>query len=257
MRFQYFAAFLALAVLFASTPAWAHPKGARDVNDADSKTQLYRESSSGRMLFALTFDDGPRASTSQLLEILDQLNVRATFFVCGSYCEAAPDGLRAIAAARHEIGNHSYSHPAMARLDDAQIAWQLDETNATIRSIIGRTPRVFRPPYGNHNQRVLDAATDRNMKTVMWSVDPSDYDRISATTLANRVLDRVGPGGIVLFHEGHARTREALPLIVEGLRERGYSFVTVSELLGLTNTLAYKIRRVLEGNFKPEEWGVL
>jgi peptidoglycan/xylan/chitin deacetylase (PgdA/CDA1 family) len=186
---------------------------------------------------ALTFDDGPEAARADsVLALLADRGVRSTFFVMGSELEAAPAVARALVAAGHELGNHSYSHRHMVLRSPAFVRREVERTDTLIRAAGARGPIHFRPPYG-YKLAVLPYylwRTDRT--TVTWDIEPESYGDVagSADRIVAHVLARVRPGSIVLLHPWHrARgpTREALPALIDGLRARGYRFVTVSELL--------------------------
>jgi peptidoglycan-N-acetylglucosamine deacetylase len=173
----------------------------------------------------LTFDDGPtRAATPAILDTLAARGVTATFFVTGSMAAARPDILRRASAEGHRIGNHSWSHPDLTTLTYAQVASQLQRTNDVIQEVTGSSPSEWRPPYGARNDVVRAAAADVGLTSmVMWTVDPRDWADPPATTIRDRVLEDVRPGGIVLLHDASAlNTPAALPLILDGLDARGY-----------------------------------
>ncbi len=210
------------------------PSAADEKPDGSNWPEIcWSGSDEGRYL-ALSFDDGPTPDTAELLAILDELDVRATFFVCGEYCDWRPELLRAIADAGHEIGNHTYHHPNMTRLEDGSIAEELESTNRTIKALTGIIPHLFRPPGGSYDSRVVDAVYSHEMTTVIWSVCCDDYRNPPASRIVNCVTSRAGSGSIVLLHDGKSHTREALPEIVNTLRSEGYEFVTIGELIEMT-----------------------
>jgi peptidoglycan/xylan/chitin deacetylase (PgdA/CDA1 family) len=187
-----------------------------------------------RPVVALTFDDGPHARlTPPLLDLLAARGVRATFYVIGRRVGRAPGLTRRIAAEGHEIGNHTWSHPSLLGYSDAAVLAQIDRTTRAIRQAVGRPPVTMRPPYGNFHarqRRMLMAA--RGMPTVLWSVDPQDWHRPGAGVVANRILAASHPGAVILAHDTLAGTVRAMPAVLDGLLARGYSFVTLSELIG-------------------------
>lgn len=212
------------------------PRGvAQESGDSDVWPEVYRQGPSQGHYVALTFDDAPLPGLEELLGILRELDVRATFFVEGIFASRRPEMLKAIAEAGHEIGNHTYDHPDMTTLTDDEVARQLELANQIIETQTGIRPHLFRPPGGRHNPSVVNAAYEREMTTVLWTVSCSDYKEPSPAYIANRVLDLVRRGGIVLLHDGVRSTRQALPEIVRSLRERGYVFVTVGEMLEMTH----------------------
>jgi peptidoglycan/xylan/chitin deacetylase (PgdA/CDA1 family) len=199
---------------------------------------VFRQGTSGGNYVALSFDDSPMPRTGDLLRILDELDVRATFFVCGNYATWRPELLEAIAAAGHEIGNHTYDHPNLTRVDDEALRDELARTNRIVKAVTGVVPHLFRPPGGNYDSRVVEEAYRQEMTTVMWSVSCSDYRNPPVSQLTSCVVRNVRPGAVVLLHDGKRSTLAALPEIVRELREEGYVFVTVGELMRLTSGIS-------------------
>ncbi|WP_369393633.1 polysaccharide deacetylase family protein [Streptomyces sp. CG1] len=177
---------------------------------------------------ALTFDDGPAApETAILLTSLARYKARVTFFTIGQNVAAHPDLVRAEARAGHEIGNHSWNHPDLTRLTPEQIASQLNRTSAAIKAATGQAPTVFRPPYGALNETVRSATT---MSPVLWNVDTEDWKYPDAAKVAQIVVGKARPNAVVLMHDIHATSVEAVPEILRILTARAYRFVTVSHL---------------------------
>ena len=195
----------------------------------------YSSTPTARRVIALTFDDGPHPElTPKLLDILRQNGVRATFFVVGSNVKAYPEIARRIVAEGHEIANHSWSHPALTKLGAAGLHHEIEDTNAAIESATGRRPVNMRPPSGAINPRVREYLTKGlNMNIILWSVDPLDWKRPGAQVVAQRLVDGASPGGILLAHDIHPGTVEAIPGVIEQLKARGYAFATVSQLIAL------------------------
>jgi peptidoglycan-N-acetylglucosamine deacetylase len=185
-----------------------------------------------RRLIALTFDDGPYPFyTPLLLHVLDRSRVAATFFCVGRSAQQFPELIDRIIASGDEIGNHTFNHYALKGLSDEQIAEQIMEGGAILSTFVGRPIDLFRPPHGSYDKRVLEIAAAMGYRTVFWSDSPEDTKNISPGLEVQRVLAQANPGGIVLLHSGEYRTIEALPVIIERLRARGYTFVTVDQLL--------------------------
>ncbi|MCP2259332.1 Peptidoglycan/xylan/chitin deacetylase, PgdA/CDA1 family [Streptoalloteichus tenebrarius] len=187
---------------------------------------------------ALTFDDGPDpAGTREILDTLAARRVPATFFLIGRDLAAHPDLGRAIATAGHEIGNHSYSHERMIGVTPGWVAREIESTDTLIRAT-GYTGRIlFRPPNGKKLLALPHYLAEHQRTTVMWDVEPDSDpgEDPSAEEIAAHTVEHVRPGSIVLLHAmyaGRKRTREALGPMIDQLRERGYRFTTVSELLG-------------------------
>jgi peptidoglycan/xylan/chitin deacetylase (PgdA/CDA1 family) len=173
----------------------------------------------------LTFDDGPnKDATPAILDTLAARGVKATFFVVGSMVAANPGILRRAGTEGHGIGNHSWSHPNLTTLDREQVTSQLARTTEAIRQATGDHPTEWRPPYGARNAPVEAAARDVGLTSmVLWTVDPRDWADPPATTVRDRVLQAVRPNSIVLLHDGTGQnTPAALPMILDGLADRGY-----------------------------------
>lgn len=177
---------------------------------------------------ALTFDDGPGPHTATLLDSLDANGATVTFFLRGDHAEEHPALVRRMAKAGHEVGSHTYSHPELTRLDAAQQRSQIERGVQAITDA-GVTPTLFRPPYGAY-----DATTKRyaGAPLVLWGVDTRDWKTRSTETTVTTVLNEAHAGSIVLMHDTHPTTVAAVPRIVAGLRERGYTLVRVSDMVG-------------------------
>jgi peptidoglycan/xylan/chitin deacetylase (PgdA/CDA1 family) len=201
----------------------------------DSDDQVWRVPMS-RRLIALTFDDGPYPFyTPLLLHVLDRSHVAATFFCVGRSAQQFPELIDRIIASGDEIGNHTFNHYALKGLSDEQIAEQIMEGGAILSTFVGRPIDLFRPPHGRYDKHVLEIAAAMGYRTVFWSDSPEDTKNISPALEVQRVLAQAYPGGIVLLHSGEYRTIEALPVIIERLRARGFTFVTVDQLLASGN----------------------
>ncbi|HEV7844242.1 MAG TPA: polysaccharide deacetylase family protein [Pyrinomonadaceae bacterium] len=188
---------------------------------------------------ALTFDDGPSDDTEHILDILAEQNTRGTFFMIGRNVERLPRTARRVAACGHEIGNHSYSHPIYLYRRRSETHRQLERAQRVITETIGVSPKLARPPCGVRTPAYFAAAQRLSLRTIQWEVAGFDWKRRSAERIALDVLRRSRPGSIILLHDGDSegkedrrRTVAALPLIIEGLRERGLHIVPLSQLLG-------------------------
>jgi peptidoglycan/xylan/chitin deacetylase (PgdA/CDA1 family) len=182
---------------------------------------------------ALTFDDGPLNSiTPQVLAVLREKNIKATFFVIGENAAKCPMLVKQEIAEGHEIGIHTYTHPRLRRLPSSTVAKELDKTDKII-SAYAPKPTLFRPPQGKYNSTILKLARANNYLTILWSIDTLDWRRPPVSKVVDTVLANIEPGSIILLHDGvvNSPTPAALGLIIDGLRARGYDLVTVSELL--------------------------
>ena len=182
---------------------------------------------------AMTFDDGPHATlTPKLLDILKARNIKATFFVIGKNAAEYPDILKRIAAEGHEIANHSWSHPDLAKLPQDIMRSEISRTQDAITNTIAKPVTLLRPPYGalsaNQKKYVHDAY---GYRIILWDVDPLDWRRPGAAVVSERILKGAKPGSIILSHDIHPGTIEAMPATLDALLARGFQFVTVSELI--------------------------
>jgi peptidoglycan/xylan/chitin deacetylase (PgdA/CDA1 family) len=187
---------------------------------------------------SLTFDDGPSEDTERVLDVLDRLNLRAAFFMIGRHVERLPRVARSVAERGHEIGNHSYSHPIYLYRTRRETRLQLERAQAVIEDATGVSPRLARPPCGVRTLAYFAAARRLGLRTVQWDVAGFDWTRRRAPEIARAVLEGARAGSIILLHDGDSdgkrdrrETVAALPLIIEGLRERGLRVAALSELL--------------------------
>ena len=172
-----------------------------------------------------------RANTDGILNILDQYDVKTTFFLVGFWAEKHPDLGAELVARGHEIGNHSATHPHMAQLTDAKIREELRQCSELVRSITGKPTTLFRPPYGEYNNSVVRVSREEGYECVQWNVDSLDWKNISAHDMVSRCTKDVNPGDIVLFHNDSKYILEALPQILEYYISNGYIIIPVSKLL--------------------------
>lgn len=183
-----------------------------------------------RKRVALTFDDGPsKTETPRLLEILKKANIHATFFVLGRNAEAHPDIIRSQALDGHEIENHSWNHPYLTKLSREALLSEIYRTDALLKNLTNRSPLFLRPPYGAINHLV---ATLTPHPMVLWSMDTQDWKYKDSGYITKYVLGHIQDKDIILLHDIHPTTIDAVEGIVSQLKEQGYDFVTVEELLG-------------------------
>ncbi len=192
-----------------------------------------------RPVLALTFDDGPHPElTPKLLDILRQQGVRATFFVLGSNVAKYPEIARRIVAEGHEIANHSYNHPALTKLGAARMNDEVGKTCDIIEQATGRRPLSIRPPYGALNATVEHALLQNyGLNVVLWSVDPLDWKRPGSAEVVRRLVAGARPGAILLAHDIHPGTVEAIPEVIAQLKSQGYTFATVGQLHALQDVV--------------------
>jgi peptidoglycan/xylan/chitin deacetylase (PgdA/CDA1 family) len=185
-----------------------------------------------KKLIALTFDDGPHPRyTPRILAILKAHHARATFFVIGEMAEKAPYLVQAEAAAGDAVGNHTYHHVNLTKILQPDVATEIKACGDVVQRILGQAPHLFRPPGGDYDQTVAEAAMSLNYTTVLWTDDPGDYASPGDTTITKRVLKMIHPGGVILLHDGVQQTIDVLPGLLTYLEHKGYQFVTVDELM--------------------------
>lgn len=202
----------------------------------EKKLPVYSVEREGEKLVCLTFDAAwDDRDTEQLIAILQKYHVPATFFMVGSWVEKYPESVKKFAAAGHEIMNHSDTHPHVNGLSKEKISAEIKRCNDKIQNATGVRPILFRGPYGEYNNTVLEEAEAQGMLTVQWDVDSLDWKNLSPDEIVERVTKRVQPGSILLFHNGAKNTPEALPRVLEALQAEGYRFVKASELVYTEN----------------------
>ncbi|MCB1099996.1 MAG: polysaccharide deacetylase family protein [Verrucomicrobiae bacterium] len=201
----------------------------------------YRQAKVQQPFLAMTFDDGPHATnTPRLLDILRERNIRATFYVVGQNVKRYPDLLRRIVAEGHEIGNHTVSHANLTKVSDQRLRMEMGEVHNGVLAVTGVAPQTMRPPYGalRQEQRAL-IRREFGYPTITWNVDPEDWKRPGVGVVTKRLVEGARPGGILLAHDIHAPTIDAMPGTLDELLRRGFRFVTVSELINIEQSQAH------------------
>ena len=191
---------------------------------------------------AMTFDDGPSAKlTPKLLDLLAAHHVKATFFLIGQNVAENPEIVAREAREGHEVANHSWSHPSLAKMSDDGVRGQLRKTEDAIRSAAGNHSTLLRPPYGSITSRQKKWINQEfGYKIVLWDVDPLDWRRPGSNVVCNRIVKNTRAGSIVLAHDIHPGTIEAMPCVLNQLEAKGFKFVTVSELISMETPLPPK-----------------
>jgi len=191
---------------------------------------------------ALTFDDGPNATlTPKLLDLLAAHHMKATFFVVGQNAADHPDILRRAVKEGHEIGNHSWSHPNLGKMSDDAVRREVQKTDDAIFAAIGKHPTLLRPPYGSITARQKHWIHEEfGYRIIIWDVDPLDWKRPGPSVVTSRILKETRAGSIVLAHDIHPPTLEAMPATFDQLDRKGFKSVTVSELLKMATPVPPK-----------------
>ena len=181
---------------------------------------------------ALSFDAAwGNEDTQTLIDILSAHDVRATFFLVGQWVEKYPESVQALAAAGEEVMNHSETHPHLNALTTDEVQQEVNACSDRVEALTGARPTLFRCPYGEYDDHVIEAIRALGVTPIQWDVDSLDWKGISSEEITSRVLSKVQPGSIVLFHNAAEHTPEALPGIIESLQADGYTIVPISELL--------------------------
>jgi len=206
------------------------PKGI-DVFKADRKLPIYRVQREDNKI-AISFDCAWGVDyTDELLSVMQEENVRCTFFAVEFWTNKHPDYVKKIVDYGHEFGTHSATHPYMSKQDKVAIEKELKTSADAIEKITGRKVELFRPPYGDYDDLLVDTAKELGLYTIQWDVDSLDWKDLSANEITDRVVKRVKSGSIVLFHNQGLNTAKALPQIIKTLKAKGYEFVPISELI--------------------------
>lgn len=204
--------------------------------------QTYSEVHVDGPFVAMTFDDGPNPTlTPKLLDLLAAHHMKATFFVVGQNAADHPDILKRAAREGHEIANHSWSHPNFGKMSDDAVRRELKKTDDAISGALGMRPTLLRPPYGSITTRQKRWIADEfGYKIILWDVDPLDWKRPGPSVVTNRIVKEAHPGSIILAHDIHPSTIEAMPATFDQLQAKGFKFVTVSELIAMAKPLPPK-----------------
>lgn len=173
--------------------------------------------------------------TQQIIDILAQYDVKATFFVVGEWVDKYPESVKALHDAGHEVMNHSDTHPYMTKLSATEMLAQVNGCSDKIEKVTGVRPHLFRPPYGDYNDTVIDTLLENGYYTIQWSIDSLDWKELSAKEITSRVTGKLEPGSITLFHNAALHTPEALPNVLEYAKTNGIELVKISELIYTEN----------------------
>lgn len=181
----------------------------------------------GTKIVALTFDDGPNGDTVEFINELNKLDVNCTFFMQGYMIENYPEAVTAMVAGGHQIGNHTYNHPNLAKLSDSDAYAQIMDTEGLLKEIDGKDGHYIRCPYGNSSEYVSSMAPS---PLIHWSLDTEDWSSRDADAVYNMIINNVYDGAIILCHDIYDSTRQGALRAIKALQDQGYEFVTVEEL---------------------------
>jgi peptidoglycan-N-acetylglucosamine deacetylase len=233
LQFLWFACLIATRALGAERQVAAHTSEKSERDAATEQNITFSSVHVDGPYIAMTFDDGPSATlTPKLLDLLAARHIKATFFVIGENVAEHPEIVARAAREGHEIGNHSWSHPNFAKMSEEHVRQQLWQTDTAIKNATGTRPTLTRPPYGSITAREKRWINNElGYDIILWDVDPYDWKRPGPAVVRNRILKETHPGSIVLSHDIHPGTIEAMPSTLDALAAKGFKFVTVSELI--------------------------
>ena len=206
-------------------------RGVLEVFSTKKELPIYSVETSDKKI-AISFDAAWGDDfTIDILDILDKYNVKSTFFLVGFWIDKYPEHVKEIHRRGHDVGNHSTNHPYMSQLSDEEIEKELNITGNKIKELIGEEPILFRPPFGDYNDRVIKVYRDNGYYVIQWDVDSLDWKELGVQPVVDRVTRNVQNGSIVLFHNNAKYITEYLPIVIERLQDEGYEIVPVSELI--------------------------
>lgn len=214
-----------------SPPEEPEPTQEAPVQEPEPEEPQSADPDPDRPMIALTFDDGPGPYTERLLDAFAASGGRGSFFLVGRNIDAYPDTVRRAVAEGHELASHSWSHPQLTKLAQDELLRQLTATREKIMEVAGVDTRLVRPPYGSVNRTVKSVAAQQDLVLVTWSVDPRDWESRNADKVCDAILSTVQDGAIILCHDIHESTVEAMERLIPELQRQGYQLVTVTELL--------------------------
>ena len=181
---------------------------------------------------ALSFDAAwGNEQTTQLLDILDEYEIKSTFFLVKQWVDKYPDDVKEIASRGHDVGNHSATHPHMAQMSKDEQLDEIRSCNEAIASLTDASPTLFRAPYGEYDNTLVQSLREEHMYCVQWNIDSLDWKDPSPDEMVSRIKSKLTPGSIILLHNGAKNTPEALPKIIEAIKAEGYTIVPVSEII--------------------------
>lgn len=198
---------------------------------SNRKVPIYAVQTDSKKI-AITFDAAYGSDeTMQIINILKEKNVKATFFLVGFWVEKYPELVKLLDESGIEIGTHSNTHPYMSKLTADQIRVELQTSMNLITNITGKPVTIFRPPYGDYNDTLINVCDEIGLKTIQWSVDSLDWKGLNTSQMLARITPDIQGGGIILFHNNSDHIVEALPIIIDTLLEQGYELVRISDLI--------------------------
>ncbi|MCQ4023101.1 MULTISPECIES: polysaccharide deacetylase family protein [unclassified Ruminococcus] len=219
---------MAVITLFVSLGSYGR---AIEASTTERKIPIYNVDKTEKVC-SISFDAAwGNEQTQSLLDILDKYKVKSTFFLVGEWVDKYPDDVKKISDKGHDVGNHSDTHAHLPQLGNDGILKELQGCNEKIEAITGKCPTLFRPPYGDYNNAVVEVTNSIDMYCVQWNIDSLDWKDPSPQDMVSRIKNNLCSGSIILMHNGAKNTPEALPMIIEMIQSEGYKIVPISEIL--------------------------
>lgn len=231
-RLKYVVTAIALCLLVTLSALTAHAAGAEAVYWSGTRSLPIYSVERDDNKIAISFDCAWGVEfTDAILHNLEAAKVRATFFTVQFWAEKYPEYLKKIDEAGHEVGTHSATHSYMSKQSEAEIRGELKSSCEAIKSVTCKEVTLFRPPFGDYDDLLVDTANEMGLYPIQWDVDSLDWKDLSASDIAARIVERVKSGSIILCHNNGLHTAEALPIVLDTLRAKGFEFVPIGELI--------------------------
>lgn len=225
------------AILLLAAGTYFVPKAVQTISNNKRELPIYCVGTDKKQV-ALSFDAAwGNEDTGAILEILAKYNVKVTFFMTGGWIEKYPEDVKAIAAAGHDLGSHSENHKQMSKLTKEECIAELKKPHDKVKELTGKEMSLFRPPYGDYNNTLIQAAKDTGYYTIQWDVDSLDWKDYGVDSIIDTVVNNkhLGNGSIILCHNGAKFTADALEKVIDGLQKKGYELVPISQLIYTEN----------------------
>ena len=230
--YTYFISIIMVVLLFCISGTLVNKKEAIATTSTNEKYLPIYDVQTEENKVALTMNCAWNAEDiDKILEILEENNVKITFFIVGDWIEKYPEAVKKVYEAGHEIGTHSDTHPHVNNLSYEENVKQLENSNDKIEKITGTRTNLYRTPYGEYNQTVIKAAQDKGYYTIQWNLDTLDYTGLTGEEMWNRIKDKIGSGDIILMHNGTEHTADSLDKIIKNIKEQNLEIVKISDLI--------------------------
>ena len=230
--YTYFVSIITVVILFCIAGTLTDKKEAIITSSSNEKYLPIYHVQTEENKVALTMNCAWNADDiDKILKILEENNVKITFFMVGDWIEKYPDAVKKIYDAGHEIGTHSDTHPHVNNLSYEENVEEIEKSNNKIENITGNRTDLYRTPYGEYNQTVIKAAQDNGYYTIQWNLDTLDYTGLTGEEMWNRIKDKIDSGDIILMHNGTEHTADSLDMLLENIKEKNLEIVKISELI--------------------------